>query len=103
MNKILRITLGSLGLLIVILILIYLVVKDIPENSGQPSTLVTPVIVGTAAPYPTRTPITPAPSSAPSAERTVDPASGTNLPKYTVPASYSNLTTPEDTPGESNG
>ena len=100
MNKILRITLGSLGLLIVILILIYLVVKDIPENSGQP---VTPVIVGTAAPYPTRTPITPVPSSAPSAERTVDPASGTNLPKYTVPASYSNLAIPEDTPGESNG
>ena len=102
MNKILRITLGSLGLLIVLLLLIYLAVKDVTKDSN-PDLPVTPIIVGTTNPYHTRVPLSPVPSAEPSAERTMDPASGTNLPQYTVPASYSNLPAPEGTPGEANG
>ena len=94
MNKILRITLGSLGLLILILILVYIAFGSEREN---PSTPISPIVVGTANPYPTRTPL-PSPSITPSAEQTIDPSSGTNLPQYTVPASYTNIHTPEIEP-----
>ena len=99
MNKILRIVVGALALLILILAIVGIASKRTePETTPAPSQSETPQPTAAPSPTarPTRTPM-PSPAAPPTPAQTIDPSSGTNLPKPSwLPSTYSNIPAPED-------
>ena len=99
MNKILRIVVGAIALLILILAIVGIASKRTKsEATPTPPQVETPLPTVTPSPTvrPTRTPM-PSPAAPPTPARTIDPSSGTNLPKPSwLPSTYSNIPAPED-------
>ena len=98
MNRILRIVVGALTLLILIFVIVSIASqKNEPGSTPAPSQLETSVPTETPppTPRPTRTPM-PSPATPMPPTRTIDPSSGTSLPRPTLPSTYSNIPEPED-------